>query len=233
MMKKGNELGAQRSDVLMAYIQYVYEVLNEELNIGYSCLRNYICKKSMDLYFLMLHALRSFVVEMKLKLHIGSSQSHLVNTNLKKFKLMKSSAVNNGIKVTAGSFALYALLIVALWSVKSLVPNSANLISGDSGGSMMNQNVLSVTTKNDSTIVLNVVNMFNKKLLHVSVNSSAIGEGKLKIIDINGREVLSANIEIIRYPYYATVDITALSNGSYVLAVKSPQGIHSTNLIIE
>lgn len=210
--------------------------LNNQAELLHDCnsrIGHYICKNLKEIYFLLLLSLRSFVMEMKIKLNIGNTQSLQHSINFLKSKIMKTSALNNGIKVTAGSFFLYSILIVVLFVVKSLVPNSANMLSGDSGNSMLNQNSAQLVMPQDSDIVLNLEHMFNKKLLQVSLNVDQEGDGRLKIFNLDGKSLISANIELIKYPYYATVDVTSLNSGTYVAIVMTTKGIHSTTLIIE
>ncbi len=232
-MKNGNQTGSYYNVWQTNAHRIAFNALHENIHDGKSRIGHYICKNLKEIYFLLLLSLRSFVVEMKVKSNIGKANLVHHNINFLKAKIMKTSALTNGIKVTAGSFLLYSILIIVLFVVKSLVPNSASMLSGNSGNPMLNQSGAQIVLPKDSDIVLNLEHMFNKKLLQVSLNVQEEGDGRLKIFNLDGKALISANIELIKYPYYATVDVTSLTSGTYVAIVMTTKGIHSTNLIIE
>ena len=90
-----------------------------------------------------------------------------------------------------------------------------------------------VMTVNDEVLILRIEIVNGKKLLRVSFNANEGNEGKLKITTSAGKEVLSAGFELIKFPYYATVDITGLPAGSYTAFLSTQLAVHSNQLVIE
>ena len=95
-----------------------------------------------------------------------------------------------------------------------------------------------VILKNDSffkdeLLVLNLNFVDSKKLLRVSFNGNEGTDGELKIYDEKNVLVTSSNFELIKSPFYATVDVTALSSGTYMVILVTKSGSHKSNLQIK
>ncbi|MEI6021639.1 MAG: hypothetical protein WCR21_10965 [Bacteroidota bacterium] len=86
---------------------------------------------------------------------------------------------------------------------------------------------------NDAALVMRVEIVGGKKLLRVSFNANEGSEGSLKMVDARGKEVLRANFELIKFPYYATVDVTNLAAGTYTVKLKTQEAVHTNELNID
>ena len=82
-------------------------------------------------------------------------------------------------------------------------------------------------------MVLNLDFVDSKKLLRVSFNGNEGTDGELKIYDEKNVLVTSSNFELIKSPFYATVDVTALSTGTYLVVLVTNSGSHKSNLQIK
>ncbi|CAN1513150.1 hypothetical protein MCEGE10_00856 [Flavobacteriaceae bacterium] len=85
----------------------------------------------------------------------------------------------------------------------------------------------------DELLVLNLDFVDSKKLLRVSFNGNEGTDGELKIYDEKNVLVTSSNFELIKSPFYATVDVTALSTGTYLVVLVTNSGSHKSNLQIK
>jgi hypothetical protein len=85
----------------------------------------------------------------------------------------------------------------------------------------------------DELLVLNLDFVDSKKLLRVSFNGNEGTDGELKIYDEKNVLVTSSNFELIKSPFYATVDVTALSTGTYLVVLITNSGSHKSNLQIK
>lgn len=73
----------------------------------------------------------------------------------------------------------------------------------------------------------------SKKLLRISFNGNEGTDGELKIYNIQNKLVSTSNFELIKSPYYATVDITSLESGSYSVVLITNKGSHNSTLQIK
>jgi len=85
----------------------------------------------------------------------------------------------------------------------------------------------------DELLVLNLDFVDSKKLLRISFNGNEGTDGELKIYDEKNVLVTSSNFELIKSPFYATVDVTALSTGTYLVVLITNSGSHKSNLQIK
>ena len=99
-------------------------------------------------------------------------------------------------------------------------------------------------TKNETVSVTNVLQPNNpftyyleildgQKLLRVSFNANEGNDGTLKVYNAQNTLVTESNFELIKSPFYATVDLTALSSGTYTLKLTTAQGEYVSTLTIQ
>jgi hypothetical protein len=85
----------------------------------------------------------------------------------------------------------------------------------------------------DNPLVLNLESVDSRKLLRVSFNGNEGIDGELKIYDDQNTLVSTSNFELIKSPFYATVDVTSLKSGSYSVILYTKSGSHNTTLQIK
>jgi hypothetical protein len=83
----------------------------------------------------------------------------------------------------------------------------------------------------DSSLVLALDQSNGNKILKVSFNGNEGNEGSI-VIKLNSNIVKSAQFELIKSPYSASVDISNLASGTYEVVLTTAQGVHSAQLII-
>lgn len=84
-----------------------------------------------------------------------------------------------------------------------------------------------------NNLVLKIVTEHSRQLLRISLVSYEPGEGVLNIFDNAGKQVIEASFELIRTPYYATVDISTLSAGKYVVKLHTDKNIYTSEILID
>lgn len=82
----------------------------------------------------------------------------------------------------------------------------------------------------DNLLVLNIESVDSRKLLRISFNGNEGTDGELKIYDVNNTLVNTSNFELIKSPYYATVDVTSLPLGSYSVVLTTKSGNHNSSI---
>ena len=92
--------------------------------------------------------------------------------------------------------------------------------------------ILNNPTPNDSLLVLAVEMQDGLRILRVSFNGNEGNDGTLQIKH-NSTTVKMAHFELIKQPYYASVDITSLNPGTYQVILTSATGTHLSTLIID
>lgn len=85
----------------------------------------------------------------------------------------------------------------------------------------------------DNSLVLDVHVQDSKKILRVSFNANEGSEGELKIYDSSNQMVSESNFELIKSPFYASVDITNLTAGNYVVKLTTNVGVHQSSLVLQ
>jgi N-acetylneuraminic acid mutarotase len=88
------------------------------------------------------------------------------------------------------------------------------------------------TFVNDPLLVLKVEQVDSKKLLRISFNGNEGIEAEIKILDDKNTLISSFNLELIKSPYYATVDVTNLQSGNYSVILNTKMGLHNSKLHI-
>lgn len=84
----------------------------------------------------------------------------------------------------------------------------------------------------DDDFVLILETIGSKRILKVSFNGNEGNEGELKIYNNSNEKVLESNFELIKTPFYASVDVTNLPVGSYIAKLSTNKAVHQNNLII-
>lgn len=135
--------------------------------------------------------------------------------NMKTIKLIKSVR-----------YSFYVLFTMLLFNVNGL----SNHIS--SYNFQKNYSVQLPDTKNP-VLSLEIVMDNSNRILHVSFNGDEGHEGTLKIYNHSGNLVKESNFELIKSPFYASVDITGLEKGNYKVELTTSKGIHSSNIEIK
>ena len=82
----------------------------------------------------------------------------------------------------------------------------------------------------DDLLVLNIESVDSRKLLRISFNGNEGTDGELKIYDDKNILVTTSNFELIKSPFYATVDVTTLPSGSYSVVLITKSGSHNSSL---
>lgn len=86
---------------------------------------------------------------------------------------------------------------------------------------------------NEAPFVFYIEQVGNSKLLRVSFNGNEGNEGTLKIYNSQNALVLESNFELIKSPFYASVDVTNLQAGDYSLVLSTAVDNHTSQLIIQ
>ena len=82
----------------------------------------------------------------------------------------------------------------------------------------------------DDLLVLNIESVDSRKLLRISFNGNEGTDGELKIYNDKNILVTTSNFELIKSPFYATVDVTSLPLGSYSVVLTTKSGNHNSSL---
>jgi hypothetical protein len=90
-----------------------------------------------------------------------------------------------------------------------------------------------IQSKIDNGLVLKIEIVDSKRLLRVSFNGSEGPEGELKLYNSTNEMVIESNFELIKSPFYATVDISSLPAGTYTAKLTTGIAIHSSSLIVQ
>jgi hypothetical protein len=85
----------------------------------------------------------------------------------------------------------------------------------------------------DDALVLKIEIVDAKRLLRVSFNGSEGPEGELKLYNASNEMVIESNFELIKSPFYATVDINTLAVGTYTAKLTTGTAVHTATLIIQ
>lgn len=85
----------------------------------------------------------------------------------------------------------------------------------------------------DNLLLLHLDIVDSGKLLRVSFNGNEGADGELKIYDEKKELVSLSNFELIKTPFYATVDVTSLPSGSYSVVLSTKLGSHTSTLQIK
>ncbi|MEN9323159.1 MAG: hypothetical protein RIT03_98 [Bacteroidota bacterium] len=75
-------------------------------------------------------------------------------------------------------------------------------------------------------LVLKVELVDSKKILRVSFNGNEGVDAEMNFYNTKNERVLTANFELIKSPYYASVDVTNLPTGTYTVHLNTQSGKH-------
>jgi phenolic acid decarboxylase len=85
---------------------------------------------------------------------------------------------------------------------------------------------------NDTLLVLNIEMQYGARVLKVSFNGNEGTDGTLQI-KLNNTVVKAASFELIKQPFYASVDISNLAAGTYQVVLTTAIGTHSSSILID
>ena len=85
----------------------------------------------------------------------------------------------------------------------------------------------------DKDMVLNMVIENGHRLLRVSLNSYEGTEGELRIYNAANEQKGEFYFELIKYPHYATVDITDLVPGNYTVKLTTKIAAHTAVITVQ
>ena len=85
---------------------------------------------------------------------------------------------------------------------------------------------------NDTLLVLNIEMQYGARVLKVSFNGNEGTDGTLQI-KLNSTVVKAASFELIKQPFYASVDISNLAAGTYQVILTTATGTHNSSILID
>lgn len=85
---------------------------------------------------------------------------------------------------------------------------------------------------NDTLLVLNIEMQYGARVLLVSFNGNEGTDGTLQIKQ-NTTVVKTASFELIKQPFYASVDISNLAVGTYQVILTTATGTHTSSILID
>jgi hypothetical protein len=85
----------------------------------------------------------------------------------------------------------------------------------------------------DKDLILIIVAEGSKKILRISFNGNEGTDGTLKIYNPASLLLKESNFELIKYPYYASLDIGDLQTGTYKVTLTTRKSIHTSLLNIK
>ena len=110
----------------------------------------------------------------------------------------------------------FAIIVIALQSFTNSTKNLSH----------------SFIIENDNDLVLKLEIIESKKILRVSFNGNEGTDGSLIIFNNQNKPLVQSNFELIKTPFYASVDVSTLSAGKYKVELTTPKGKHTTSLTI-
>lgn len=87
--------------------------------------------------------------------------------------------------------------------------------------------------KDSVTLCFVIVYENNNRILRISFNGNEGPEGVLTIYNANNTMVKEASFELIKSPFYASVDITNLPTGLYTAKLVTSKDVHSVPLTVK
>jgi hypothetical protein len=121
--------------------------------------------------------------------------------------------------------AIFSLLLCFIFVATA----SANIPNYFSKGLLLITNEALIK---DPLLVLKIEQVDSKKLLRVSFNGNEGVDAEIKIFDDKNSLISSFNLELIKSPYYATVDVTNLQPGKYSVILNTKMGLHNSTIQI-
>ena len=87
--------------------------------------------------------------------------------------------------------------------------------------------------KKGNELILSIIPIESKKILRISFNGNEGTDGTLRIFSVSQKLVKEANFELIKCPYYASLDITEILPGTYQVELTTKKGIHACTLSVK
>jgi hypothetical protein len=102
----------------------------------------------------------------------------------------------------------------------------------NSGNRYLNIGIILVdTVTKEQKLIFQLKKEGSQQILRISFNGNEGNNGTLKIFNTKGDLVKEAHFELIKTPYYASVDVTNLKPGIYSLILKTTAGEHTSSII--
>jgi len=109
---------------------------------------------------------------------------------------------------------------------------SNNLFAHQISNPIQNNILQTPVSTNDTLLVLNIEMHYGARVLRVSFNGNEGTDGTLQIKQ-NNAVVKAASFELIKQPFYASVDISNLAAGTYQVTLTTATGTHSSSILID
>lgn len=109
---------------------------------------------------------------------------------------------------------------------------SNNSFAHQFSGPIQNSTLQTPNNTNDTLLVLNIEMQYGARVLLVSFNGNEGTDGTLQIKQ-NTTVVKTASFELIKQPFYASVDISNLAVGTYQVILTTATGTHTSSILID
>jgi hypothetical protein len=109
---------------------------------------------------------------------------------------------------------------------------SNNSFAHQISGPIQNNMLQTPISTNDTLLVLNIEMQYGARVLLVSFNGNEGTDGTLQIKQ-NTTVVKTASFELIKQPFYASVDISNLAVGTYQVILTTTTGTHTSSILID
>ena len=126
-------------------------------------------------------------------------------------------------------YKIYSIFIVFLFAFHHC--------SAQTSASNLSGNLKTVAAKTDTAagdmLVINTVKTDLEKVVHVSFQGDEGAIGKLQIVNSLQQIIYDIDIELIKLPYYTTINIVEFLPGTYSVLLTTEKKKHSSILNIE
>jgi hypothetical protein len=90
------------------------------------------------------------------------------------------------------------------------------------------------TKANDPSLLLKIADNHGQKVVQVSFDGVDAPTGQLEITNAAGRVMLLMEIfEIVKNPYYATINVSEFSSGDYIFTLKTKIRSYSSTITVQ
>jgi hypothetical protein len=122
-----------------------------------------------------------------------------------------------------------ALLLIFIFAVNVTFTGNARLVSSAS----LNANEAVFATPNgDRQVILKTDSQGSHRILRISFEGNEGKEGTLQIFNSTNTLVKTSTFELIKSPFYASVDITDLMPGEYTVQLTTQIATHTASFKI-
>ncbi len=87
--------------------------------------------------------------------------------------------------------------------------------------------------QSDEPFTFYLENVGGQKLLRVSFNGNEGNDGTLTVFNAQNVQVIESNFELIKSPFYATVDVSNLQAGTYTIKLVTAEREHTSTITIQ